>query len=329
MKTKIAYAVTSSSDDVFWEQFWVSAWSLKHYNPTAFVVVATDKETYEAVCLSYRKESLSLIDRVIPIEFEKNYTKMQRSRWLKIKLHELVHDDLLYVDSDTVITADISEIDLFNFDIGFVYDMHSNPRAIPVSSSKYKYAFDCDLEENVPFYNGGLFYAKNSKQSDVFFSKWFDNWVMADNKLGYKDQLPLVKTVADLNNPVTPISGIFNCQPLSGIKYLYSAKIVHFFNNPWLFHTQIHPLMQKETYESIKDNQRITKDFELLILNCKSEFSDISSPVGVEEAVFIRTPITRYLYYLYKNNNHIFQKLNRFSVRMVKFFEGLHLLKKT
>lgn len=328
MNTKIVYAVTSTDKDVFWDQLWVSVWSLKYYNPTTYVVVITDEESLEIVKNSYRKDSLALIDEVIPVKFEKDYTKKRRSRWIKINSRELVSGDILYVDSDTVITGDISDIDSFSFDIGMVYDMHEHPRPIPLPRIPFRKAYGTELDKNAVYFNGGLFYAKDNGSSRHFFKKWYDNWLLAGDVLDYRDQHALAKTVIELNNPVTPISGIYNCQPLSGIKYLYSAKIVHFFNNPWLFKTDIHPLFKKETYERIKEDAGISDDFKLLILDCKSLFSSISSPVGKNEAAFIRSNLIQMCYFLYTNHKKIYGFLNALIRQAGLLMYRLHIIKK-
>ncbi len=42
---KYVYVVTGSSQNVYVEQSWVSAWSLRHYNPKAEICFITDVNT--------------------------------------------------------------------------------------------------------------------------------------------------------------------------------------------------------------------------------------------------------------------------------------------
>lgn len=311
MKTKIVYVVTSTINDVFWEQMWVSMWSLKHYNPSAYVVVVTDEETYHVAKSSYRQSSLELIDEVVTHAFEHDYQQKKRSRYLKLKLRELVSGDFLYIDSDTVVTADLSEIDMFGFHLGLVYDQHENPRPMPLDFKEFKNVYGVNLGQDAHYYNGGLIYAKDDDSAKMFFDRWYDNWLLADDKFDFRDQPPLAKTVIDMNNPVSSLSGIYNCQPLSGIRYLYAAKIIHFFNNPWVMPTRVHPLLLKETFAKIKEEKGLSDELLHIVLNCKSEFTSISFPVGVEGAFFLHTYIVRVIYHLYINNRVLFNFLDK------------------
>ena len=64
MKTKIVYDIISGLNDIYFEQVWASAWSLKHHNPNAYVIVLTDKETNDTILSESRKGSLAYIDEI-------------------------------------------------------------------------------------------------------------------------------------------------------------------------------------------------------------------------------------------------------------------------
>lgn len=45
MKTKIVYVLVSDEKDLYLEQAWLSVYSLRLHNPTAYVVVLMDDNT--------------------------------------------------------------------------------------------------------------------------------------------------------------------------------------------------------------------------------------------------------------------------------------------
>ena len=311
MNTKIVYVATSSLNDIFWEQMWVSVWSLKHHNPACHVVLVTDEETYGVAKNSYRASSLDLIDEVLPYAFEKDYPQKKRSRFLKLKLRQLISGNFLYIDSDTVVTADMSEIDTWDIHLGLVYDQHENPRPMPMNIKGYQKLYGVELSRTDHYYNGGLIFAKDDEVARDFFERWYSNWTKAGNLFDYRDQPPLAQTVLEMGNPVTPLSGIYNCQVLTGVRYLHEAKIIHFFNNPWVLPTQVHPLLNKETYRSVVAEKGLSDELIHLVLNCKSEFYSISFPVGIEGAFFLRSYIVRVLYNLYEHKRGLFKCIDK------------------
>ena len=93
MKTKIVYVVTSSLEDVYWEQAWVSAWSLRQHNSKVHVAVVCDEDTFEVAKGSFRSKSLELFDEIVPVPFDLSVSKKARSRWLKTNLRSLIKGD--------------------------------------------------------------------------------------------------------------------------------------------------------------------------------------------------------------------------------------------
>lgn len=333
MRTKIVYVITSSLDDIYWEYAWLSAWSLKHHNPSACVAMVCDDCTYESAKNSYRAKSFELFNEIMPVSFDSSISNKERSRWLKTNLRDLIHGDFLYVDSDTIITDELSEIDGFDFDIGMVNDAHTYPYPIPQVFHWYRIAFNEDLPSDAHYYNGGIIYAKDSKLAKRFFNSWHENWKKAGSKIGYTDQPPLAKTVLEEGNPVHELSGIYNCLACVGIRYLLQAKIMHFLHDPFFLPTVVHPFMQPETYKKIQVNKDIPEEIKKLALNCKSEFTSVSVPLGINEAIFLRSTIIHDFWYpLYEKKRNMFMALEKMATfvlpRILYFYYKFCIIKK-
>ena len=175
MKTKLVYIITSSLDDIFWEEAWASAWSARYHNPDAHISLVCDKMTLDTAKNSYRQKSLELYNETVAIDFDEKITKKQRSRWLKTNLREYIRGDYLYIDSDTIITDSLKEIDGWNFDIGMVLNQHRLKSFSPQSIEYYEMAYGQALPVDVPYYNGGVIFAKDSEKAKAFYQQWQEN----------------------------------------------------------------------------------------------------------------------------------------------------------
>lgn len=277
MKTKVVYVVVGNSNNIFIEQCWCSIWSAKHYMPDCQVAVVSDTATIENIKIVKREGFIDMVDELIDSKVPDHYTNMEKSRWIKTNLRSLVRGTFLYVDTDTLFTGDISEIDVFKCSVGMVKDLHlnfcDNYFRDKVIANMLKY-FDFHCKKTSNFYNGGVIFAMDTPQTHNFFNNWHSNWIRTQSK-GYAfDQLSLFKTCIEHSDVVSEINGIYNCQISTSIQYLYDAKIIHFFTS----NSGIHPFKNKKIYERILKEHRIATDIQEQITNCKSEFSSPSSP---------------------------------------------------
>jgi hypothetical protein len=305
MKTKIVYIITSSLNDIYWEEGWVSVWSARYHNPEAHIVLVSDKETLDVAEGSFRKKSLELFDEKITVDYDDGITQKQRSRWIKTNLRKYVRGDFLYIDTDTVITDKLDEVDDWNYDLGMVYDGHFPHKMTPISVQHYEKAYKQTPPNNVSYYNSGVIFAKENEKTSQFFQQWHDNWRKLGDIIQYTDQTPLLRTVIEHGNPITEISGIYNCQALFPNKYLYRAKIMHFFHLGQYTFSAISPFMRKTTFQRIKDAQGIDKDFQQMIINCKAEIEETSVPVNEDVLRFLESTIIQFLlfpFYLKKRS---------------------------
>lgn len=273
MKTKFLYAIVSGNNDYFYEQVWVSAFSLKHHNPDAHIIVVADRATYDNINSTYRRSSLDLIDELVPIEIEGDYTNMQKSRWIKTNLRNLVDGDYLFIDGDTIITDNLSSIDDLSCDIGMVLDYHTSFKNNwnvnrEVNAAKRIFNKDCSLVEK--YYNSGVIYCKDNLVTREFYRNWHENWKVSDSHGHSFDQLSLMITGLEYPNVLKEIGGIFNCQITIDLNYLVDAKIVHFFSST---STSFTPFKCKDTYLQIKKEGYINDNLKSLIINCKRRFN--------------------------------------------------------
>lgn len=275
MKTKIVYVVASLDSDVYMEQTFVSAWSAKYYNPDCHIVVVCDQDTHATIQSGMRKQySDKLFDEIIVREFQPNQCMMERSRRLKTLLRQLIEGDFLYLDADTVVCADLSEVDQYGFDLGFVPNnncLFKDDFMYEVFCSRSKSFFGTDISGLDYYYNGGVAFVRDTENNHRFYDLWFKHWqsVMIEAKM--KDQPALCQTNRDMGYPIVQMSGDMNCQVQVNIQNLHTAKILHFFSCWRESGGSLSPFFDPSFFASIKE-KGLTEEIKHLILNCKSSF---------------------------------------------------------
>lgn len=306
MKTKIVYVLVSSDKDIYLEQAYVSMYSLKMYNPDSVISALMDVDTLSSIQNNEVRRRLSTyIDEFISVEFESSVTPKERSRHLKTSMREYIEGTFLFLDTDTVICSQITEIDTWNFDLGIVLDLHTSLVAHPYGEgikSNIRRMYNIDIPSGINYYNSGVMFVKDNDKTRDFFKRWHENWKSTkDLPGGLFDQQSLIKTEIDFNGFIHPLTGDYNCQILGSIQYLYTAKIIHFFNTQWNGE-KLSPLFEKSFYRRFKQTGLMDNDALAIIKNCKSSFISPSMPIGKNDMIIWSSPAFEMLRKLKKHS---------------------------
>ena len=316
MKTKIVYTLVSSEDDIYFEQLLVSVFSLRFYNPEAYIIVLVDDKTMNTFT-GYRKILYDFVNEIKVIYTPQNYSSKERSREIKTSMRKYINGDFIFLDTDTVICDSINEIDKFEDNILIVPDFHVPFAEYPFRNYIIKMMrkiFDIDVNDIEEYYNSGIMIVKDKKIFYDFFETWNSNWRYSAFKKGYsQDQLALMKTNYDYNNIIHNLSGIYNCQITASIKYLYEGKILHFFNSTFFKDSIYTPFLSKQFYLNIKENKCvITDEIKSCILNCKSSFYSYTTPVGHDEFIFLTSLFGKRVYSHFMKRKFVYKIINFF-----------------
>ncbi len=281
MKTKIVYSIVSDSSDIFLEQLLVSLYSLRMHNPQVHVTVVMDKNTKDTL-VEDRTECLKYIDETIVVDVPEDYSKKMRSRFIKTQLRKYVTGDILFIDSDTVITCpldDIDEIIKQDADIYMVLDEHTtySKHNSPYIDKLKKIGWDYLYKSYQPYYNSGVMLMKDNDSTRKFSELWYNNWLFECTKGFVFDQLALFYTLSTNNFSVRELPGEWNCQiNRDCTKYLGKSKIIHYFNSR--SKVSIYPsakyfLYGEQPFIDIKGNGgRLTEDILYGLSHPKSTF---------------------------------------------------------
>ena len=278
MRTNIVYVVTSSEDDMYLEQTWLSAYSAKRKMPDVKILLVVDAMTDHTITGS-RLNLLYLIDEKIVVNVPEQYNKVQASRFIKTSLRDIIKGDFLFIDTDTIITDDFRDIDYFDGDIGMVKDVHGmSPKEEIMTLRKLK-KIGLAGDECVPYYNSGVIFAKDNEVAHVFYNQWHRCWKQSLERTNtHYDQPPLAIANQQLGFPIKEMDGIWNCQIMNnGLPFLYNAKIIHYIahanrasyrkraDKPYLFYDQ-------GIFKSIKKTGEISLEVSEMIDRAKGAF---------------------------------------------------------
>jgi hypothetical protein len=274
---KYVYVLVSDEKDLYLEQCQFSLYSLRNKMPNAVVMVLTDVNT--AARINNNQSIASLIDELKIIETPKGLTKKEGSRWLKTSMRKYTGGDFLYIDCDTIILDELQAVSELDICIGAVLDNHlllkerfknlyerrllryRDKRAGFVSSSRVD-----------KFFNGGLVFSRDNRDSHAFFDEWHKLWILSNSRKISDDQPAFNQANYALGGPITEIDGIWNCQiHYGGMPFFEGAKILHYFIDPrWEKPLYI---IGDQFFKKLRENAYSKKELDDILFHIKSYFS--------------------------------------------------------
>lgn len=324
MKTKIIYILISSDRDVYMEQLLVSAFSCKHFMPDANITVIADDTTKK------RMESWGLlgkyVDEIFPIVFPASTPNKERSRWIKTNLRNIIDGDFLFLDTDTIVSGDLSDIDNIDFEIAMVPDLHCPSFAKHPSqeliNAQIKKTFEKKIKPDSIYYNSGVILCKDTKRTRSFFNEWHKTWQEGKKKGNIVIDQRSLAVVNEQTDMIASLSGDYNCQILGSIEFLHTAKILHFFNVIWPGNSQtLSPFLKSGFYSTIKGSEYLPKETQDQILHCKSAFCSPSMIVDFDDMRMLDTSLLKLIRTLFRQHHTIFTVLNNL-ISSLYFFKN-------
>lgn len=229
MKTKIVYVLVSDETDYFYEMVLLSLYSFRLYHPKDTVESVMDEATYERLV----DKNATILNDVTPIvvSIPSEYSQMQRSRYLKTQLRQIVKGDFLYLDCDTLVCDSLEEIDYTVADVAMASDL--TRKRFPIScSERFKQAGFNGLEDE-PYYNSGVFFSRENDIACEFFDKWHCLWKESVSRGVSQDQPALCQANVYSSYIVKELDVMWNSQLffVEDVEHMNSTKVFHYFTN--------------------------------------------------------------------------------------------------
>lgn len=229
MKTKIVYVLVSDDKDFYLEQAWVSILSVRHHMKDAHISLLIDTLTADSF-IGLRKEKAQVADEVVVVELDRSLPAQKRSRLLKTNVRNHIKGDYLFIDTDTIITQPLSDIDLIESDIAACWDSHSSFDENPYRQMCLEHGkrLGWPIEKENEYFNSGVMYVKDNEHTRAFYKQWHQNYLEGYDKGVSMDQPSLAKTNYEFGHIICDLSCVWNCQFKHGMRFLKEAKIVHY-----------------------------------------------------------------------------------------------------
>jgi hypothetical protein len=257
MKTKLVYVLTSSPEKNYPEQALLSVFTARHYNPEAHIILIVDNVT-DTIFVGKRAQILGLISEKIVVPIDESMTMMNKSRWIKTNVRNLVNGDFLFIDCDTIITQSLAEIDDCKYPVAAVPESHLPIKRFnrflyeKVKELSTKIGWNINEEEF--YFSSGVIYVKDIPENYKLYELWHTYW-KEGCEIGISiDQPAFAKANIAMNRPVKILEGIWNCVMYTHVEFAYSSKILHFCsfrNMSYIFEDRF---LSKVKQEGIIDN---------------------------------------------------------------------------
>ena len=288
---KILYVLVSSSSDYYYEQALISMMSAKHHIPSCSISLLTDRETNDNL-----NGPRNLINNYISekkvIELEKALSPIQKSRWLKTSMRNLVDGDFLYVDVDTVFAGPIDN-SILSADVMGVLDanmlMNTHPMKDVIVENLKKLQFETNSDFHI---NSGVLYFKDSPAAHSFAKCWHKRWEESCSKGIIVDQPALHQAIIDSGEILKLLPDYMNAQFGRNINTLADGIILHYYSS-WAndsVYTPAFKFLQKEWLQEFRNNPK-SEISKKIIYNPKKAFDANSIIMGQNFDIFFHSKL--------------------------------------
>jgi lipopolysaccharide biosynthesis glycosyltransferase len=226
---KCLYVLTSTEQDLYYEECYISVVSLLRRNPEAEVYLLTDDRTAENL-KGFRGKIKEMVKEMMVVPFPEEMGMMQRSRMLKTTMRKHMMGDFLYIDCDTVIADSLSDVEKCAGSILAVPDKHAMIQEHYTYMNMYMNAkaMGYSMGHGNYHFNSGVMYIRDTEQAQDFFSLWNKLYLETWKKGLAMDQLSLNEANERMGGLIKELDGVWNVQVNTGLRYVAEARIIHY-----------------------------------------------------------------------------------------------------
>lgn len=311
MTTKVVYVLVSKPEDIYLEQALLSVYSLKHHTPGSHITILTDDVT-EQTLQGARSKIKNIVDDMIVVEREYAFSAKESASSLKTTLRERMKGNFLFIDTDTIIVDDLSEIDQCPYDVAAVLDAHlkyENHFGYRGYQSLFKrLGVDLAMEN---YFNSGVMYVKDTEASYQLYQAWNRSY-MDKRKQCFYDQphLAIANKQFDI---IKELDARWNCQVQYGIKYFHNAKIIHYFASNFVDGNMARPfkLMDKNVFLKIKECGSIPDEIAVFIEHSEMLWGDKVEIVGGKDVDLQHSLLMNVIRNLFYHHSKLYMTIER------------------
>ena len=283
------YVLSSSGDDSYYEQFFLSVTSLRLFNPDAVIITLVDSKTKQNLT-GKRTGYEKLVSEIKVIAVPDDFSQKEASRWIKTSIHHYITDEFLFIDCDTIITQNLACDFPKDILAGAVLDTHVTLEHHHLRAHFQKEdagaGFSSSLKSNIR-YNGGLVFCRNDSQSRDFYEKWHLLWIEGRKRGCSQDMPSLNQANYETGNVITELNGEWNCQiSHNGLPFLANAKIIHYYATSLNSAEPAYKLASTAILSSIKETGEILPETMILLESPKAAFEPFSRIIADKPSIY-------------------------------------------
>lgn len=325
---KIVYVLTSDESDFYLEQLSISLYSLKKHNHEVETEIVMDRVSFDALN-ERRTNLLKLADRILSFDVPPSLNKVERSRWLKTSLRNLINGDYLFLDTDTIICGKLDFATLPIEDFCAVSDLHLNYNIQPFNDDLKKLVKKVEWYPDssyIEYRNSGVMLVRDTEINKEFYRRWNEEWLKYIEICKF-DQPTFGKINASMGYIIKDLPPTWNCQIVeNGLRFLHESNIIHYFASGTPLARHAYLINDKFLYQQLREegmNERI----KYLLSNPKSAFISHIHLLSDTDINFYRTPLCTYIRKLYYSNRKIYDNLNLLVTRLSKVLKPINIKK--
>lgn len=271
----IAYILTSTPNDTYYEQTVISVFTLRKVMPEAEIFILLDDKT-KATLTGKRTKLDKYNVNYVTVDVPEEFNNRDRSRFIKTSLNKYLPRDFVFIDNDTIITDSLKDLPT-DYDVGMVLNRHMKISESPgedfLKSNVKNLGWNLGFEDK--HFNSGFISVQGSEKSDELFSLWHELWNESRQKTNGNvyDQTSLNEANYRMNGIITELQGIWNCQVSRNCKcaqFIHNAKILHTFTTPKVF---AHDIAKPEILKSVLEDEH--SELDKILENPKSAFHNV------------------------------------------------------
>jgi hypothetical protein len=255
--------------------------------PTAEITLLCDSKTKETLT-GKRHEYEKLVSNIIIADAPFSMSQLEVSRWIKTSMRRLITGDFLFIDSDTIVTDDLSSIYGTGIKFGACLDKHSiidnhGKRDNILNNNKH-----LGFTSSSRHYNSGVIFCADIFETHEIFNRWHELWLFSNKKNIVRDQPSFNMAIYENPSLFTELDGTWNCQiAFNGLPYLSNSKIIHYFASNLVMHTSPFLLASDEIFMKIKETGFIPDETLELLKNPRAAFVPESRIIAGDDTLYV------------------------------------------
>lgn len=228
---KVVYAITSNGQDIYTAMTRVSLASVRISNPGVNITVACDAVSDKAIKFA-NSPLLKETDNWVVCETPEGDAGF-RNRHVKTRLRQIIEGPFLFLDSDTFVRGDLSEI--FDLDA----DIAGSPNHSKDTLEEQIWEQDATMLKVMNwqigsrvYINGGVMFYNDTQKAYQFAADWHRRWLLSfEQHHNYRDQPALNSALFSTEVQLKVLSHDFNVQIQQALSVNKEPIIWHYYSS--------------------------------------------------------------------------------------------------